>query len=191
MSSDFSDNSGPPSSVCAGKEPGLSVLAGRNTLKPASPLGLASPEATETPPAPPGGCWVSAAARHFLPAEPATSSRAEPARLCHLSVTVFILRPGLCLLLPPPSFSLSLSLALPPFLSNFLHSSFVSTPALRIPHIEPHGHDNPHYVFMSCSLLSLSPFLYVALLPSPLFSLLPSLPDLGGLRLKKKEKKIL
>ncbi len=43
----------------------------------------------------------------------------------------------------------------PPFLSNFLHSSFVSTPAQSIPHINPHGHDNPHYVFMSCSLLSL------------------------------------
>ena len=102
-----------------------------------------------------------------------TSSCAEPAKLCHLSVS-----------LSPP----------PPFFSDFLHSSFVSTPAQCIPHINPHGHDNPHYVFMSCSLLS--PSISLCLLHSCALSFVLFAPIAHRLKsrcfffLKKKQTKI-
>ena len=147
MSSDFSDNSDRVGSwkrtrLLRGNAALLS--SGEYILRLAFPLGFVAWSdrcEAQPPPTPPSGVWVSTAALHILAPEPVAFSCAEPAKLCHLGHTIY------------PHFSI---LSLLPFFRNFLHSSVVSTPAQYIPHINPHGPDNPHYVFMSCSLLILS-----------------------------------
>lgn len=83
----------------------------------------------------PSSLWVSAAAPH---PGPVTSSRAELAELCHLSTTAFIL-------LFPSLFAIFIF---------FLYYPYISTSARCTHHINPHGHNKPHFVFMSCCLLS-------------------------------------
>ncbi len=101
MSSDFSDNSGRAGSWKrtallggGGGEFGARFSLGKNILSLAFPLGFVAwsdRDGAQPPPTPPRGFWVGTAAPEILAPEPVTSSCAEPAKLCHLSVTVFIL----------------------------------------------------------------------------------------------------
>lgn len=77
----------------------------------------------------------------------------------------------------------------PPTPASPERSSYIGTSAQCLPHISPHGHDKPHFVFMSCSLLlfhSLYPSL--APLPFPLFSHRPPRFRSSGLEKEKKNK---
>lgn len=63
-------------------------------------------------------------------------------------------------------------LSLPKVFDSFLHLPFITFPAQQTPHILSHGHDDAHYAFIS-RLRSFSLLLlYIASLPSSLFSLL-------------------
>lgn len=188
MSSDFLDNystagSWKRSRLLGGETVHLSL--GKNMLKLAFCLGfLAWSDRCEAQPPPiqPSGLWVITAALHILAPEPVTSSCAELAKLCHLSVTVFIL------IFPPfsslPSFEIfCILLSSQPLRSAFLTSTPMGMTIL---------------IMFSChalSSLSISLFPSLTLMPFPLFSLLPWHPlftprfkSLGFSKAKKKKK---